>query len=141
MTQYQRALAVLIVSVLGIWGCAQGPAGSAAAEKVKSLEAKLNRVEDEFRAATAARDQFQKKLSEAEILAVQLRQELDAMHKERDDLRGQVKARTAERDALSQQFEVFRRSLKDLIGQTEASLAKPSQPPVTTVSQPKAPGL
>ena len=141
MTQYQRALAVLFVAVLGIWGCTQGPAGSAAAEKVKSLESKLNRVEDEFRAATAARDQFRKKLTEAENLSVQLRQELDAMQKDRDDLRGQVKARTAERDTLSQQFEVFRKRLKDLIGQTEASLAKPSPPPISTVSQPAVPKL
>jgi chromosome segregation ATPase len=134
MTQYQRALGVLFVAVLGIWGCTQGPAGSAAAEKLKSLESKLNRVEDEFRAATAARDQFRKKLSEAE-------NQLDVMQKDRDDLRGQVKARTAERDALSQQFEVFRKTLKDLIGQTEASLAKPSPPPISTVSQPAVPKL
>jgi chromosome segregation ATPase len=141
MTQYQKALAVLVVAVLGIWGCAQGPAGSASAEKVKSLENKLNRVEEDFKAAAAARDQFKKKLVDAENLTVQLRQELDAIQKEREELRALVKTRTTERDNLSNHFEVFRKNLKDLIGQTEAALAKPASPPITTVSEPKIPNF
>jgi septal ring factor EnvC (AmiA/AmiB activator) len=132
MTSYHRALAVLVVAVLGIWGCTQGPGSNA--EKVKNLESKANRLEEDLRAATAARDQFKKKLSEAENLTAQQRQDLE-------DLRGQVKARTAERDTLSQQFEGFRKNLKELIGQTEAALAKPPVRPVNTVSQPKVPNL
>lgn len=139
MTQYQKALAVMVVAVLGIWGCAQGPASPG--EKVKSLEAKVNRLEDDFKAAAAARDQFKKKLVESENMTVQMRQELDAIQKEREELRTTVKTRTAERDNLSNQFETFRKNLKDLIGQTEAALAKPANPPTATVSQLKVPNF
>jgi chromosome segregation ATPase len=131
MTSYHRALAVLIVAVLGIWGCTQGPSS---AEKARTLETKVSRLEDDLRAASAACDQFKKKLAEAENLAVQQRQELD-------DLKALLKTRTAERDTLSQQFEGFRKNLKDLIGQTEAALAKPASPPANTVSQSKVPNL
>ena len=141
MTHYQKGLAVLVVAVLGIWGCTQGPNGTAATDKLKTLETKVNRLEDDFRAATAARDQFRKKLTEAENLTALLRQEIETLQKDRDDLRGQVKTRTVERDSLSQQFDGFRKNLKDLIGQTEAALAKPSAPAITTVSQPKKPNL
>lgn len=139
MTQYQKALAVMVVAVLGIWGCAQGPASPG--EKVKSLEAKVSRLEEDFKAAAAARDQFKKKLVDSENLSAQMRQELDAIQKERDELRTLVKARTTERDNLSNQFETFRKNLKDLIGQTEAALAKPASPPTATVTESKVPNL
>ncbi len=139
MTQVQRALIVLLVATLGIWGCAQGPGASA--EKVKALEGKVARLEEDFRAAAAARDQFRKKLNENEQATAQLRQEFDVLQKDRDQLRAQLKTRTAERDSVAGQFDVFRKSLKDLIGQTEAAMSKPSAPPITTVSQPKGPNL
>ncbi len=139
MTQVQRALVVLLVATIGIWGCAQGTGGTA--EKVRSLETKINRLEEDFRAAAAARDQFRKKLTEAEQATAQLRLEFDALQKDREELRTQLKTRTAERDSVTAQFDVFRKSLKELIGQTEAAMSKPAVPPVTTVSQTKGPNL
>ena len=126
MSHYQKALAVLVVALLGIWGCAQGPAGGASAEKVRNLEAKVTRLEDDFRAATAARDQFRKKLADSEAVSA--------------ELQVQLQARTSERDTLTTQFDSFRKNLKELLGQTEAALAKPA-PPATTVSQSKTPSL
>ena len=140
MTNYQRGLAVLVVAALGIWGCAQGPAGGATAEKIKSLESKVTRLEDDFRSATVARDQFRKKLQDAEAAASELRQEVEALQpviKERDDLRTQLKSRTTELETMTQQFDGFRKNLRDLLGKTEAALAKPATPNVTTVSKSK----
>jgi septal ring factor EnvC (AmiA/AmiB activator) len=138
MSDYTKAFAVVVLSVLGIWGCAQGPTASASLEKIKQLEQKITRLEDDFRAATAARDQFRKKLTEAERLVADLRAEVEALRPvvaERDELRNQLKVRTAERDQVTQQFESFRKSLKELVGQME-SATKP-QPGVTTVSNAK----
>jgi chromosome segregation ATPase len=140
MTTYQKALAVLVVAALGIWGCAQGPSGSATSEKIKSLEGKVARLEDDFRTATTARDQFRQKLADSDAAAADLRQEVEILRpvvKDRDDLRIQLRQRTNELENLSQQFDVFRKGLKDLLGRTEAALRKPSAPNVTTVSQPK----
>jgi septal ring factor EnvC (AmiA/AmiB activator) len=134
MSSHQKALAVLVVAAVGIWGCAQGPAGGASAEKVRTLEGKVNRLEEDFRTAANARDQFRKKLAETEAAVAEIRQQ-------RDELQVQLKGRTTERDALAQQFDAFRKSLKDLIGQTESALAKPAPVPATTVTKAKAPNL
>lgn len=139
MNQHHKVIAVFLVAVMGIWGCTQGPAGGSP-EKIKTLETKVNKLEEDFKTAAAARDQARKKLSETEALANQLRGEHDKIANECTDLRGQLKNRTAERDTALLHFEGFRKSLKDLIGQTEASLAKPNSAPIITVSQPKNPG-
>jgi chromosome segregation ATPase len=144
MTNYQKALAVLVVGALGIWGCAQGPAGGATAEKIRNLESKVTRLEDDFRAATVARDQFRKKLTDTETAAADLRQQVEALLpvvKERDDLRTQLKSRSTELESVTQQFDGFRRNLKDLLGKTEAALSKPATPNVTTVSKSKTASL
>ncbi len=139
MSKIQKALAVLFVATLGIWGCAQGSAGSASADRLKALEAKANRLEEDFRSATAARDQLRKKLATAEETVSQLRQEIEqltAVVKERDDLKAQLKSRTDERDLLSTNFDQFRKNLKDLLGKTEATLSKGT---ATTTTPPVAP--
>jgi uncharacterized coiled-coil DUF342 family protein len=128
MSNFQKLTAVGVIMIVGVWGCSQSSSGSP--EKIKAMEAKVNRLEEEFRAASAARDQLRKKLAEVEQEQVQLKQE-------RDELRSELKTRTSERDAITGQFDQFRKSLKDLIGQTEAALAKPSKPIIITVGNPK----
>lgn len=139
MTNTQKVLAVALIAVVGIWGCAQS--GSGSAEKIKALESKVNRLDEEFKAAAAARDQYKKKLATAEETIAQLRQEVDALQlvvKERDDLKVQLTNRTAERDQLALQFDGFRKSLRDLLGQMDsAAVSKPATPKVTPVSRTK----
>src|SRR5207302_4623238 len=116
MNRVSHALAVLFVALLGIWGCAQGPSVAAQAERIKSLEAKINRLEIDFRAAAVARDQVRQQLTQAE----EHLQKLQVVVKERDELKIQVKLRAGERDQVAAQFETFRKSLKELVGQAEA---------------------
>src|SRR5207245_1230794 len=54
----------------------------------------------------------------------QLEDEIQSITKERDELRQQLGSRTTERDAMAAQFEQFRNSLKELIGQAEAALPR-----------------
>lgn len=142
MTSTQKLLAVALLATVGIWGCAQGPNGSA--ERIKALETKVSRLEDDFKTAAAARDQYKKKLSSAEETIAQLRQEVDALQivvKERDELKVLLKTRTSERDQVAVQFDGFRKNLRELLGQMDAATAKPQTPAVTPVSQPKRPNL
>jgi septal ring factor EnvC (AmiA/AmiB activator) len=130
MNRATRASAILFVSLLGLWGCAQGPTATAQAERIKSLEAKTARLETDFRAAAAARDQLRQQLTEAEAVA-----------KERDDLKVQLKVRIGERDQVAAQYDTFRKSIKDLVGQAESTVLRfPNGDPVTiTVArQPEA---
>jgi septal ring factor EnvC (AmiA/AmiB activator) len=136
MTRANKALAVFMVSALGLWGCAQGPASNPANERIKALETKVSKLEDDYRAIAAARDQLRKKLTDTEEQRARLNQEveqLQALLKDHDELKVQLASRTQERDGLQTQFDQFRKGLRNLLGQAEANLAKPAQP-VTAAS-------
>jgi septal ring factor EnvC (AmiA/AmiB activator) len=127
MNRATRASAILFVSSLGLWGCAQGPTATAQAERIKSLEAKTARLEADFHAAAAARDQLRQQLTEAEAIA-----------KERDDLKAQLKLRITERDQVVVQYDTFRKSIKDLLGQAETTVLRfPNGDPVTVTVGPR----
>jgi septal ring factor EnvC (AmiA/AmiB activator) len=123
MSRAERALIVLVLASLGVWGCAQGPTnGAASAERVRALENKIAKLEDDFRAAVAVRDQLRKKLSTSEEEKSNLGHQVDSLQvvvRERDELRRQLTTRTAERDNVQTQFDQFRKGIKTLLGQAE----------------------
>jgi len=129
MTQYRKTFGVLLVMTFGLWGCARGPAtdGSNAStnDKIKALEAKTAKLENELKAVLAAKDQLRKQLGDAEEAKAQMQREIERIQpvvKERDELLTQVRSRTTERDQLQVQYDSFRRNIKELLGQAEASL-------------------
>jgi septal ring factor EnvC (AmiA/AmiB activator) len=132
MTRAHKALAILVVSTLGLWGCAKGPGGSGQ-ERIKALEAKVSRLEGDLKVGESAREQLRKKLAAAE-------ERLAKLQHDRDDLEKTLTARTSERDNLQTQFEQFRKNLRDLLGQAEASAPRYLPPPVTATATGPAPG-
>jgi septal ring factor EnvC (AmiA/AmiB activator) len=126
MGRANKALVVLVVASLGLWGCARGPAnGSVSVERIRALEAKIAKLEDDFRASVAVRDQLRKKLATAE-------EERTQVNKERDDLRQQL-------GAVQDRFDQFRKGVKGLLGQAEQPVPTAAQP-VTSASEPAVPG-
>jgi FtsZ-binding cell division protein ZapB len=137
MRRARKALVIAVVATLGVWGCAKGPAsGSAGADRIKTLEAKNAKLEEEYQAATTAREELQKRVAALE----QQRNQMQLITKERDGLRHQVEARTSERDALQAQFEQFRTGIRNLLGQAEASAQGLSPQPVTSADAGPTPG-
>jgi septal ring factor EnvC (AmiA/AmiB activator) len=132
MSQAQKALSVLVVACLGLWGCAQGAAnGHASAERVRALESKIAKLEDDFRAVVAIRDQLRKQLTTTEQERTHLGKQLEELQtvlKERDELRQQLATRTSERDSVQGQLEQFRKGVKALLGQAEAPAALNTSP-------------
>jgi septal ring factor EnvC (AmiA/AmiB activator) len=140
MSQANKALIVLVVASLGLWGCAKGPAnGPVSAERVRALENKIAKLEEDFQAAVHSRDQVRKQLAsvdeERKNLGQQLAQ-LQAVVKERDELRQQLASRTAERDSLQGQFDQFRKGIKNLLGQAELPTGANVQPVTTVAAEP-----
>ena len=127
MSRQSKSLIVVVVAVLGLWGCAQGTSKPAAKleERIKALEAKCAQLEKDHKSVTAARDQARLRLAEVERERDQLRKEAEefkAVLKERDDLKSLVASRTAERDALHMQFDVLRKGIRSLLGRAESAL-------------------
>jgi len=120
---------VAIFALAGAGGCSQGPNSRAALiERVKVLEEKNARLEDELRAMVGSRDNARQTLAKAEEYI----QRLQVVVKERDELRLQLKMRVNERDQLSGQYEQFRSHLKELVGQADAAVLRfPDGEPVT----------
>jgi hypothetical protein len=144
MSGTHKSLILTIVMCLGLWGCARGPVSTAAAERMKALEYKVAKLEDDFHAAAAARDELAQALKTADEQRTRLENEvlkLQVIVKERDELKRVCAVRTAERDNLQSQYDVFRKSIRELLGQAETALAPPASlgQPVTTVSA-AAPG-
>jgi chromosome segregation ATPase len=134
MTRANKALVVMVIGVLGLWGCAQGPANSSSAslERIKALEGKCTKLEDDYRAVASARDQLRKRLATAEEERARVQQELNlcqGVMKERDELKVQL-------GAAHGQFDQLRKNLKTLLGQVEAAAAPAAatvQPAAATV--------
>jgi len=142
MTRSHKIIGFLFVAMLGLYGCARGSSAGSANDRA-ALEAKVQRLEEDFRAAAATRDSFRQQLLAAEEKQTQTQKSLDQMHQERDAARAELKARTGERDNLQTQYETFRKSIKDLLGQAEAALnpapASPSASPSAVAGTGSAP--
>jgi chromosome segregation ATPase len=118
---------VVFVVCLGLWGCARKPAAATgSSERIRVLETRCQKLEQDYRAVAQARDKARKELAALEEENGRLAQEFA---RERDQLRGQLHAaqnnlegvnktlaqRTGERDELKQQV-VLRIAERDQLG-------------------------
>jgi hypothetical protein len=138
MTRASKAMTVMLVAALGAWGCARGPANQNAAhlEKIRTLEGKCVRLEEDYKAVAGARDQARRRATSLEEENARLHKEL-AFHRsvlqERDALRRQLDSRTTERDSLQLRCDRLKKGLQNLLGQDDAALSgTPSIPPVSS---------
>jgi hypothetical protein len=121
MNRATKIIGFVLVTLFGVYGCAKGPGYGT--ENDTSPGAKLQRLEEDLRAASAANDQMRRKLIAAEERTAHLQKQLD---RERSDL----KARTTERDTIATQYDGFRKNLKELLGHAESALGSPMSPTV-----------
>src|SRR5262249_31531938 len=138
MSRAKKALVVAVVAALGLWGCAKGPGnGAATAERTKMLEQKINKLEEDFRAAATAPHQVPQKPAAAEDQRARLEKEvaqLALVVKERDDLRRQITVRTSERDAVQVQYDQFRKAIREVLGQAETAAGTSVPQPVSSAA-------
>jgi len=117
MTRISVLAIVVGACMLTVCGCTQGPNRAALAERIKTLETKMTRLNEDLRSVTAGRDQFRQDLTKAEELI----QKLQLVVKERDELKVQLKSRIAERDQVVGQYEQFRNTVREVVGQADAA--------------------
>ncbi len=139
----KKALMVILVTALaGLWGCTQSTGPGASSARLRELEARAARLEDDVKTATAARDQARKKVTVLEEQRAQLAQQVDNLQnlvRERDDLKQLVTTRTTERDALQASLIQFSRDLQNLATKIDqAAQAHGATPPAVTGTAPAA---
>ena len=93
--------------------------------KIAKLEKELKASQDEAAAKAAQLKLEQSKSAKLEA--------------ERNDLQLALKLRTGERDAVAVQYETFRKTIKDLLGQADAAAnAKPGDTAVSVLASPRS---
>jgi chromosome segregation ATPase len=130
MNRAHQALIALVLASLGLWGCAKAPTTDL--DRVRALEVKLGRVEEDFRTAASARDQLRQRLAALDKERALLLRQVAGLQHEREELLLQVQARAAERDQAIVLYDAFRKELRQLLGQAEA--VAPSLPSSTTTT-------
>ncbi|WP_439622308.1 hypothetical protein [Gemmata sp.] len=131
MTRSHKALGLVLVMLVGAWGCSKAPAPTGD-ERNPALEAKAKRLDEDFRAAAAARDQFRLRALAAEEKVSAAESRATALQAQLDEARASASTVRAERDSMAAQYESFRTNIKSLLGQAESSLNKPTGPATPT---------
>jgi uncharacterized coiled-coil DUF342 family protein len=124
-------LVVVLCCSAGMYGCTQQKNGAAGA-KLRDLETRFAKLEEDYRTIAASAEATRKKLNRIEAEKNELTKEVeelrpivperDELRKERDDLRKQLVTRTGERDNAQAQLTQFRQDLHDLITRVDAAL-------------------
>lgn len=134
-------LLFMITACLCLWGCARVSSNQTREnERIKFLEAKVNKLEEDFRTAAAARDTYQQQAAGLEEQRANLEKVAAALTKERDEALAQMTARTAERDTMQTQYDSFRKELRALLGHADAAASRPNPQPVTAAPAQPASG-
>jgi uncharacterized coiled-coil DUF342 family protein len=119
---------IFAITLLTMWGWSNSSSRAALMDRVKSLEDKTTRLDTELRGVIVIRDQAKQQLAKAETHI----QKLQQVVKERDELRVQLQLRTTERDQVLAQYDEFRKSIKDAVGQADSTVLRfPDGQPVT----------
>ena len=132
-----KLFAVAAVGLLGLYGCAKAPLSQSGDER--TLHETVKKLEAENQAIASARDQYRHKLQTVEKQYAALVQDHEnlraATAREAAALIEQLKTRTVERDNIQVQYDGFRKNIKELIGQAEASLPAPAPLAATSVAE------
>ncbi len=146
MSRFLKVLTVLIIATLGIWGCAKSPgSGSNQAERVRTLEARCGRLEEDYRGAAADRDkarkeatQIEEERAQLEIKQAALQKQADlspALASERDGLQKLLETRTSERDLAQANLNALVSTIQQAIGKAQAQNV-PAGPTVPVTNAP-----
>jgi outer membrane murein-binding lipoprotein Lpp len=117
-------LAVILFCSAGMYGCTQQK-GNAANTKLREMETRYAKLEEDYRAVQANAEAARKKLAQSEVEKAELVKEVEQLRpivQERDELKKQLVTRTGERDNIQTQLTQFRQDLQSLISRVDGAL-------------------
>jgi hypothetical protein len=119
-------LLTMVISCLSLWGCSNQK-NSATNVKIRELENRHAKLEEDYRVMLAANEAGRRKLVQLEAQRAELTHKIDelvAVVKERDELKTQLEIRTEERDSAQLQFAQFSKDLQNLASRASAAATR-----------------
>ena len=124
-------IGIVTIGLLPLWGCSPTTTPSG-----ETLEARVAKLERDLMSLETARDSAMARAELAERRLIEQHNRIKLVERERDDLQGTLKSRSAERDTMTTQFDGFKTKLRDLLGQMETTgLTLSAGVPAVTVSR------
>jgi hypothetical protein len=102
-----KVAAVVLVVSLGIWGCARKPEERAQTDRIRALEGRCVKLEQDYRTVAQARDKARRELLKVDEEVARLQRETvdrESLVKEREELSRLVQANQNERDRLARRL-------------------------------------
>jgi len=130
-------LTILVICSLGMWGCSQNKK-DALQLKVRDLEARYLKLEEDYRVVTASAESHRKRLAQVENQRSELADEvakLKVVIKDRDHLKKQLATCANERDALHHHLVQFGKELQGLVGRIDAAALNPAMPSLASTTE------
>jgi outer membrane murein-binding lipoprotein Lpp len=119
-------LVTMVISSLSLWGCTNQKNG-VTNTKIRELENRHAKLEEDYRVILAANEASRRKLAQLEAQRAELAQkveDLQAVVKERDELKIEVISRTEERDQVQVQLLQFSKDLQNLASRASAAASR-----------------
>ncbi len=127
MSRAACVLAIIFAGVVPIWGCSQ----SSPVASTTALEARILKLERDFRTVEAARDAAAARASDYESRLKAETARSATIQRERDDLVANLKTRVAQGEVVQTQLDGLKKGLKDLLGTMETATLPPAGVPVS----------
>jgi chromosome segregation ATPase len=121
-------LLILIVFSISVWGCARQAGNSPGLARLRDLETRNGKLEEDYKAVLTQRDQERRA---AAALGKKVNAELEQLRtaaQERDELQKQIAALTTERNAVQTSLTQFTKELNQLLGKMQATTASNGTP-------------
>lgn len=121
MSRAACMLAIIFAGVVPIWGCSQ----SSPVASTTALEARILKLERDFRTVEAARDAAVARAADYESRLKAETARSATIQRERDDLVANLKTRVAQGEVVQTQLDGLKKGLKDLLGTMETATLPP----------------
>ena len=118
---------VFVISVVGIWSCEQQKS-TTQCRKIRDLEARYVKLEDDYRAVLASSESTRKKLARLEVQRAEQTQQIEELKlavQERDELKQKLATCTNERDGAHNQLVQFSKELQSFATRVDAVASAP----------------
>ncbi|MGL6075019.1 MAG: hypothetical protein ACRC8S_12740 [Fimbriiglobus sp.] len=123
MSRAALILTIVLAGIIPIWGCNQSTSGLVNS----SLEARIVKLEREFKAAESARDAAEARAKDLEGRWKAELARAQSLTRERDEAQAALKSRTSEKDQVQTQLDGFKKGLKDLLNTMESGSTATTQ--------------